>query len=365
MNNNQPFKIAYIIPALDAGGAERFILDLIHNLDTKRFAPTLVLFSHGGFFVEEARRLGIEVITINKRFKFDPLNFFKLYRTIKKLAPSIVHTQLGGDVYGRLVAHLLKVPVIISTEQNVQVGESKPIQFLKTWTAKFADQIVAISSAVKKDTIARYSVPENKIALIYNGLEVERFLIETRRQRGDQIIIGSVGRLTRQKNYALLLAALAELSDLNWEFRLAGAGELQPELEQQIKDLGLTGRVHLLGLQSDIKSFLADLDVFVLPSLWEGLGIVLLEAGLAGLPVIASRVDGISEIIADNETGILFDSNNQADLVAKLRQVLVKINQPEITALGKKLQADIKARFDIRIIASEYQTLYLKLLAKS
>jgi len=364
VNQTKPLKIAYIIPSLDAGGAERFILDLIGNLDLSRFTPTLILFGHGGFFEAEARRLGIELVVLKERFKFDLINFFKLYIAVKRVSPDIVHTQLGGDIYGRLVAHWLRVPVIVSTEQNVQVGEPGLIRAIKAWTAKFADKIVAISSAVKSDIISRYGVPGDKVELIYNGLEVDRFWVETRRKRGQKKILGSMGRLTSQKNYALLFEALAQLKDLNWEFRLAGEGELRPELEHKIKDLGLTNRVHLLGLQRDVKSFFSDLDVFILPSLWEGLGIVLLEAGLAGLPVVASRVDGICEVIKEGETGILFNSNDQADLVTKLTKVLNQIDQPETTELGKKLQSDIKSRFDIKIIASEYQALYLKLLAK-
>jgi len=364
VKENNPQKIVYIVPSLDAGGAERFILDLIRNLNRNLFSPTLVLFSHGGFFETEAQKLGIDLIVLRKRFKFDPINFWKLYQTVKRLKPSIVHTQLGGDIYGRLVARLLKVPVIVSTEQNVQVGEPYLVRCLKTWTAKFAAKIIAVSQAVKIDAKKRYGLPETKLAVIYNGLEVAKFLTTKKPIKNDKVIFGSVGRLTRQKNYSLLLEALAELKDYRWEFRLAGEGELQSSLEQRIKELDLSDRIKLVGLQSDVKSFLADLDVFVLPSLWEGLGIVLLEAGLVGLPVLASRVDGISEVIKDGQTGILFNSNDRPDLVLKLRHILENSTKPELLALGKNLQSNIQTKFDIKLIAGQYQNLYLKLLDK-
>lgn len=362
MINDKKIKIAYIIPALDAGGAERFILDLIKNLNRDIFSPTLVLFSHGGFFVEEARGMGIDVIILQKNFKFDPFNFFKLYQTIKRLKPAIVHTQLGGDIYGRFVACLLEVPVIISTEQNVQTGESFLIRRMKKCTARAAHKIVAISKAVKADTMKRYGVLESKMELIYNGLEIDKFLVSERRPRSKRLIIGSVGRLTAQKNYSLLIDALSDLKDYDFECRLVGEGELRGELEQKIKDLDLGDRVKLLGLQQNIKGFLSDLDVFVLPSLWEGLGIVLLEAGLAGLPVIASRVDGICEVIEDGQTGILFDSGNRADLVSKLKSVLDNQDPEKIMSLGLNLQVDVRTRFGIKIIAKQYQDLYLSLL---
>lgn len=364
MIENKKIKIAYIVPALDAGGAERFILDLIKNLDHDLFSPTLILFSHGGFFVKEARELGIELVILQKKFKFDVVNLVKLYRVIKRIRPHIVHTQLGGDIYGRFVARCLRVPVIISTEQNVQQGESWLIRFLKKWTARFADKIVVISQAVRSDTIQRYGVPESRTELIYNGLEIDKFLVAKRRAQSDKIILGSVGRLSPQKNYSLLLRALADLKDYNWEFRLAGEGELRQALEREVEALGLVGRVKLLGLKKDVKGFLSDLDIFILPSLWEGLGLVLLEAGLAALPVLASRVDGIYEVVKDGQTGILFNSDDQPDLVLKLRLMLDNIAKPEIEALGRSLQADIRERFDIKTIAEQYHNLYLKLLAK-
>ncbi|MEI7620147.1 MAG: glycosyltransferase [Candidatus Falkowbacteria bacterium] len=364
MSENKKIKIAYIVPSLDAGGAERFILDLISRLDRNLFSPTLILFSHGGFFVEEAQKMGIDLIILKKRVKLDLSNFVSLYRAVKTLQPDIVHTQLGGDVYGRLVAHLLKVPVIVSTEQNVQTGENFLINHLKKWTAKFADKIVAISEAVKKDTVKRYAVPESKLEVIYNGLEVNKFILTSRRPKSDKIILGSVGRLTRQKNYQLLIEALAELKGYNWECRLAGEGELRADLEQRITELKLEDRIKLVGLQKDVKKFLSDLDLFILPSLWEGLGIVVLEAGLAGLPVLASRVDGICEIIKDGQNGILFNSNDKADLVLKLKKILENISQPAMDALGVDLQTDIQAHFDIRVIVKKYQKLYLNLLDK-
>ncbi len=358
----EKIKIAYVVPALDAGGAERFILDLINNLDRAVFSPTLILFDHGGFFVAEAEAAGIDLVILKKRFKFDPINFCQLRRALKRLRPSIVHTQLGGDLYGRLAARMLHIPVIVSTEQNVQPRESGLMRRLKAWTGKWANQVVAISRAVKADMEKRYSLPAAKTRVIYNGLEIKKFLLEERRPVGAKIILGSLGRLTPQKNYSLLLGALAKLPLINWECRLAGEGELRPQLEAQIKELNLTDKVRLVGLKRNVKEFLSDLDIFVLPSSWEGLGIVLLEAGLAGLPVVASDVDGIKEIISDGDNGRLFVSGNVADLAAKLEDFIKNINQPEIKRLGDNLRASVKERFDIRNIVNQYQDLYQELL---
>jgi len=356
-------KITYVIPSLDAGGAERFILDLIKNLDQSRFSPSLILFDHGGFFLEEAMSLEIPIYTLKKRWRFDPFNFISLLIKLKKLRPDIVHTQLGGDVYGRLAAKLLGVKGIISTEQNVNPQEGSVYNLCKTVTARFAKYVVAISRAVKQDLIDRYQLPEEKIKIIYNGLEINKFWGNAYHRRpGEAIIFGSIGRLSQQKNFGTLIEALSLLKDRDFLCLIAGDGQLRPALEKQIKDFGLGEKIKLVGLQKDISAFLEQLDFFVLPSLWEGLGVVLLEAGLKGLPILASRVDGIKEIITDQQTGILFEPQRAVDMAEKLEFAFSHIDNPEFRSLGDRLQAEIKERFDIIKIANQYQNLYQQLI---
>ena len=190
-------KIAYIIPSLDAGGAERFVLDLIHNLDKTKFVVSLVLFSHGGFFLEEAKQMGIEVVVLEKKRKLDILNFVKLYKTIKRIRPDIVHTELGGDIYGRLVAKMLGVKVIVSTEQNVDRNEKGMMKCLKKWTNSLGDMVVAISLAVKDDLRRRYESKENKMRVIYNGIRTEKFLVEEKR---NDDLVEQIAKLATKKD---------------------------------------------------------------------------------------------------------------------------------------------------------------------
>jgi len=362
-NMAEKIKITYVIPSLEAGGAERFILDLIKNLDKAKFSPSLILFDHAGFFWEEALALEIPVYALKKRWRLDPFNFLALLFKMKKLRPDIVHTQLGGDVYGRLAARMLKVKGIISTEQNVNLQEGGSYNFLKSWTGHFAKYIVAISEAVKKDLIKRYQVPEEKVRVIYNGLELSKFQGEAyHRQPGEAVIFGSIGRLATQKNFGSLIEALSLFKDRNFLCLIAGSGDLRPVLEKQIKDFNLGEKIKLVGLQKDVSGFLSQLDFFILPSLWEGLGIVLLEAGLKGLPVLASRVDGIKEVIKDGETGILFDPQEIGDMAEKIEYALSQVDSPQFRALGEKLQSDIRERFDIRKVAAEYELLYYDLI---
>ena len=359
---NSKIKITYVLPSADAGGAEKFLLDLIKNLDRNRFAPSVIFFDHGGFFLKDFQDLEIPVIVLEKKFKFDPFNFWQLKRALRKLAPEIVHTQLGGDIYGRAAAVRLGLIKIISTEQNVQVGESRLANRLKKYTARLARIIVAISEAVKNDSLRRYHLNPAQVTVIPNGVEVDEFLCEPRAfNNPEKVIFGSIGRLTAQKNFSLLISALAKVKEKNWECRIAGDGELRGRLEEQIKTLGLGGRVRLVGRTKNAPEFLRGLDAFILPSLWEGLGNVVIEAGLTGLPVAVSNAGGLKEIVTDRETGLLFDPKDEAALVRTLEYILDPANRETLKNFGRRLQAEARERFDIKKIAARYEKVYLEL----
>lgn len=365
--NNKKIKILYIMPSLSSGGAEHFLFDLIYNLNEEIFDPYLLLFNGKGFFYPDAIEKGIKIKVLKKRFKLDVFNFYQIYRYVKKIKPDIVHTQLGGDIYGKLAAKLVGIKKIISTEQNVSNSYKKIILFFKKITASFSDKIIAISSAVKKDIILKYKIPVNKVDLIFNGVDIEKFkqekYIEKKTIKNkDKIIIGSIGRLTPQKNFILLFRALSKIKDYNFECFIVGDGELKEILEKKIVEMNLENKVKLLGTRKDIKEFLAKLDFFVLPSKWEGLGVVLLEAGMAKLPVLASATGGILDIIKNKETGILFKNDNLFDLTQKLNYFFDSKNKNELDFLGENLYNFIIEKFDVKKITKQYEDLYLNLI---
>lgn len=364
-SKNKKLLVAYIMPSLDAGGAERFLLDLVLNLDQKRFTPHIILFHHAGFWVEEARAKGIKVTVLRKYFKIDPWNFLRLLRLVKNLKPDIIHTQLGGDVYGRLAAKILGIKAVVSTEQNVNPRESKLLTFTKLISARYAAKLVAISEAVRDDMVSRYALEAKNIEIIYNGVNPERFASQPLPQprAGRPLVIGSVGRLTPQKNFSLLLKALARLP-FDLRCIIVGEGELRAELEAEAISLKIAEKVSFPGLSNKIPEFLYGLDIFVLPSRWEGLGVILLEAGLANRPIVASDVDGIKEIISDGQTGTLFHSENIDDLTNKIKLVAENLESPEIKNQSDKLRQEIIAKFSIQSVAKKYQNIYEDIISK-
>ncbi|MFA5644637.1 MAG: glycosyltransferase [Patescibacteria group bacterium] len=363
MNQQSKIKILYIIPSLSSGGAERFILDLIYSLDKNIFEPSLLLFDKKGLFYDEAINKGIKIETLKKNFKLDLFNFYKIYKYIKKEKPAIVHTQLGGDIYGKLATKLIGGIKIVSTEQNVLQNDNIVNTFLKKITANFSDKIIAISSAVKDDIIARYKLPASKVELIPNGVNIEKFN-KTEKDSSDnkKIFLGSIGRLVPQKNFSLLFQALSLVDNKNFECQIVGEGELKTKLEQEINLLGLSDKVKLLGSRNDINNFLVKLDFFVLPSKWEGLGVVLLEAGLAKLPVLASATGGITDIIKDDQTGKLFKNNDLASLVLGLNYFLDEKNKDSLNIFGRNLHIFVKENFSLEKVGFEYKNMYLKII---
>jgi|WetSurMetagenome_2_1015567.scaffolds.fasta_scaffold03437_8 glycosyltransferase involved in cell wall biosynthesis len=359
---NKKIKILHIIPTLAAGGAEKTVVELVKFIDREVFDVQVLCLRAGGFWEEELRSAKVPYAIIGNLRRPIIFNFFKIIKFIRVAKPDIVHTHLfGADFYGRLAARLAGVKNIISTEQNLNLSEGKFKKLAKYFTAKLAIKIVAASGAIKKYLIEQEGVPADKIEVIYNGVEIEKFLKQNREYNNNrQLVIGSIGRLTHQKGFDYLLEAMVKIDGV--KCLIAGVGEEKNSLAEKIKELGLSEKVELVGLKKDVSDFLASLDVFVLPSRWEGFGIVILEAGLSGLPVIASRVDGILEIIDDGQNGLLFMPGNTEELVDKIKSLLV--NPAERARLGKNLQQKIQEKFLIQKIVKQYEALYLQVLNK-
>jgi len=366
---NNKIKIVYVIPTLDSGGAERFFVDLILNLDLDKFAPTFLLFKSGGLWLKELEEANIPIILLSKKYKIDLINFLKLFSNLKKIRPEIVHTQLGGDFYGRIAAKILKVPVIISTEQNLNPEEKFWPNLFKKFTSCLADSIIAISSAVKNDLVSRYNIKPDKIKIIPNGVNIKKFLNYSKTPDlpiknvtfPRKIILGTIGRLTKQKGQVILIKALAKLKNYDFECLIAGVGSLEESLNNKIKSLNLSGKVKLVGKINDVPNFLNSLDAFIFPSIWEGQGIVLLEAALAGLPIIASEVDGIKDLLS-NETAYLTKVGDVEDLSSKIAWLLNNLDSVTVRSRSNKLREEVINRYSIEKICAEYQKLYLSLL---
>jgi glycosyltransferase involved in cell wall biosynthesis len=354
-------KITYIMPSMASGGAERFLLDLLQTIDRERFDPLVILFKEAGRWHQELEKLNLPIFILSKKSKISLANFWQIYKLLKKERPAIVHTQLGGDLRGRLAAKLAGVKIIVSTEQNINRQESWYQRWAKIITSLWTEAIVAISPAVAKDMHRRYFLPWKKCELIIpNGIPLKKFEYQEKRPETGIITVGAVGRLNKQKGFDILIEAWLKVKIENTRLIIAGEGEEREVLQKQIEKLGLSQQISLIGNVQDMSAFYQSLNLLVMPSRWEGLGIAALEAGACGVPVVASAVDGLGDIINEN-TGWSLIPNDAKELARVLQEALSQLNSEVTRFKQAKLRTLIEEKYSINQVTVNYEDLYLKL----
>ncbi len=368
--NSMPKKliVLHILPNLSRGGAERFCVEILKNLDKEKFSPVLLLFKENGSGEEmklELKKANVPVFAIKKLALIDPINFGQIIKVIKTIKPDIVHTHLGGDIYGRLAAKILKIPIIVSTEHNLNRSEKKKATWLKKITAAWTHKIFAVSQAVREDAILRYKLKPEQITVLYNGIDTNLYTSSNISNRlyndnnSNKIIIGALGRLSSQKGFMSLIEAAAKTKNKNYLIEIAGEGELEGELKKRIKELELINRVRLVG-RVEAKSFLAKIDIFIFTSLWEGLGLAILEAGAMGKPIIASQIGGVREIL-NEDNAFLFPAGDDDEIAEKIDFVLNNLNSQEVKNKIETTSKIIKEKFELSDMVKKYANWYEKL----
>lgn len=357
-------KILQIIPNLKRGGAEKVCLQISSGLNKEAYDSAILLFKDDEqetSWREEYQASGGQVFILKKNELFDWHNLYQIYKTIKGWQPDIVHTHLGGDIYGIIAAKLAGVKKIITTEHNLNVSEKKTTRIIKKICLKLADKVVAVSEAVRSDATERYCLDQNKISVIYNGLPFQDFKDQAD-PVNNPVTIGSLGRLMPQKGFEILIKAVSLTKNQNYQLIIGGEGELQNALEEQIKTAGLEKMVKLLGRVNG-SEFWPKIDIFILSSLWEGLGLVVLEAGARRKPVIVSKLDGLKEIISP-ENGYLFEPGDAQDLADKIDYLLENLNSPEVASKINNNYQNILEKFSAKKMISAYEEVYKNLVSK-
>ncbi len=359
---SKKIKILQIIPNLERGGAERICLELSQGLGKNNFSLAALLFKDSSLDSPEKsllRSQGIEIFSLKKRSRVDFKNWRAIFKVIKSWQPDLVHTHLGGDIYGVLAAKLAGVKTVITTEHNVNQSERRLTSWLKTLSLLFVDQVVAVSQAVQADALDRYHLNPDKLTVVYNGIS-DQFLEVNKRSISSPITLGTLGRLSPQKGLNTLIEAVSLSRQSNYQLLIGGAGELKEDLEAQIARLNLSDRIKLLGLVEPL-DFFSQIDIFVLSSHWEGFGLVALEAGAQRRPLIVSQIDGLAEIV-DSERAYFFPPQKASALAEKIDYLIDNLESAEVLAKVEKNYQYIKENFSVDKMITAYQDLYLNLI---
>ncbi len=366
----------HVIDTLNLGGAERFLVGLVKALDSERFQPIVVWVSESGPFVQDLERAGIEVIGLHARGHRDPSTLFKLVRLMRERNVQVVNTYLFVDgFYARLAALLAGVPLRVVTQQSAYEDPRLRLPAWQIWLNRalvpITQQFVAVSRAAR-DYLHRVEwVPERKIEVIPNAIEppppvAEEDVRALRRAWGldnfKGVVLGTVARLEPPKGVDILLEAVGILHQRGMDVRcvIVGEGSCRQELEVQARALGIYDVVRFAGARRDIPLILSLLDIFVLPSRFEGLSLALLEAMAAARPVVATAVSGSVEVIRDGENGVLVPREDPAMMAEAIRQLAVTPERAQ--QMGEQARADVLRHFTVDVVARQYEALYARRL---
>lgn len=306
------------------GGAEEMVLNLVRHLP-ERFEPMVCCIHSAGPIGEEIRRAGIpvEVLGLTPGIR-RPMDVQGIRRYFRKAKPHIVHTFLmTGSLYGRLAAILERVPIVIGTEVNIYARKLWRHILTERLLMAGTDRVVVSADNVRDFYLRQIHADPSKVDVIYNAvdwkqLEPSMSRDEVRASLGllsGAKVAGVIARLHEQKGHATLFDAVARTAQLgDVEVLVVGDGPLRESLERQVASLDIASRIHFVGARRDLGNLLAAMDVFVLPSLWEGLPLSLVLAMGAGVPVVTTPVGGVPEVVEDGRTGLLVPPGDAAAL---------------------------------------------------
>lgn len=374
----QPFSILpvlHIIPALPVGGAETLVFHMVRGLDRARFAPAVCVLGERGPMGAEMERAGIEVTALDL---FDKGG--RLIRLVPRLRGLLVergvrvaHTHLyHGNYYGRLAAFAAGVPVTVASVHNVYDRVKPHRRRINRWLGQRTDAILAGSETVRKDILQWDGVPAEKVRILPYGIDLDPYLAPIDREAARRAlelppgpaVIGTVGRLEIQKAHDVLLRGFAALRAAGTDaiLVLIGDGRERESLDALATSLGLGDRVRFLGTRRDLPVLYGAMDVFALPSRWEGTPLALIGAMAASVPVVATPVGGVPTVVEDGATGRLVPVEDAAALAAALGDALQ--DRETSRALAEKGRAHVLERCSVDGMVRTLEALYLELLER-
>ena len=359
-------RVMYIAHSYEVGGAEDLVLNLVRHLPD-RFEPMVCAIHDLGPIGHEIRAAGIPVtaLGLNPGLR-RPWDVARLRHFLRETQPQIVHTfLLTASLYGRFAAMLAGVPIVIGSEHNIYHHKRRHHALAERLLMSRTASVVVVAESVRDFYIRQVHADPAKIDVIHNAvdwatLQTTMSRDETRRSLGvppDVPVIAVIGRLSEQKGHAYLLDALAGTAALDRVHAVfAGDGNLRDSLRARASALGLSSRVHLVGVRRDVGNLLNAIDVFVLPSLWEGLPLALLLAMGAGVPVVATTVSGVPEVVESGRTGLLVAPGDATELGRAVSRLLT--NPALCRRFSEAAREEVLPRFGVDAWVDSVVALY-------
>lgn len=350
--------VVFIMQSLGVGGAERSVINVINHSDPERFRFSIIVFDDVRTMAPLIKRSDVVIRHVPRRGKISWHVITDLKLVLQELKADIVHTELyAADVYGAIAAKQLGLPVVC-TEQNVNYKYGWARNVVKRMFANKPDEYIAISEAVKTYMLDTYAITK-PITIIPHGIETYTFAEVKPIHDQSPWRLTVLGRLVEQKGHATLLRALSQLKEYHWKLSVVGEGPLLESLKKLTNELTLSGRVEFAPFTHEIAHVLEETDFLLVPSHWEGLGIVAREGMAAGRVVIASDTGGLSETIVSGVNGWLVPSG---DVLMWRERVKYCFEHPDEDAqLAEAARMYARDHFGVEAMAVAYCQMYEKL----
>jgi len=374
-------KTCHLITGLDIGGAEIQLYHLVTRINHESFSPFVVSMLEPGPVGTMLSDVGIPVYSLGMRkgiksFFSHLRGAYRLYKIIQREKPDIIilymyHAILLGRLIGRLAGVYSIIASFRVSPANDFMGQ---IENFALRCTSWVDTLTCVNSEkVAAEWLAHKVMPLKKLRIVPNGVVLSKFISSSLRNKAGHLyprrsnnsfIWVAIGRLTLQKDFFNLIDAFARVAKSFSDSGLyvAGDGPLKHELKSKIKKMGLKDRVYFIGICKDIPSFLSRGNALVLSSLWEGSPNVILEAMAAGLPIVATDIGGVRELVSDGENGFLVPCHEPMSL-AETMMHLMKLTDQKRKQMGKKGREIVQKKYNIKIIVKKWEALYEEVLS--
>lgn len=367
---NKKIKLLFILRTIGFGGTERQVVELCRGINKDKFDITVVLFFHQEGFLLELKDTGVTVEILAQKSTYKVVSIIRLIRLIKRENFDIIQTFLPiANFIGGIAAKICSRAYIIGSLRN-----ANPFSWMDPFCVMdmialtlFSDFVIVNSEITRKYAIEKYGVSPKKIHIISNGKNFQDYITqENLRLKANiglnehSVVVTTIGRVTKQKGHRYLIEAaniLINQMDRDLTFLIVGKPEdASRDIMYMIDKFALKNHVKMLGIRKDIPEILDISDIFALPSLWEGLANVLLEAMSAKLPIVATNIEANCEVIENNKTGILVPPKNSTAIADAIAELLG--NKNEARKLGEAAYLSVVNNYTVDKLVRNHERFY-------
>lgn len=380
--DDAPAVIVHVVYHLGVGGLENGLVNLINRLPARRFRHVIVSLTDYTDFAQRITRDDVEILALHKRPGHDWRMYLELFRLFRRLRPTLVHSRNLAAMEAQFPAWLAGVPYRVHGEHGRDVldidGTNRKYILQRRLLKPFIHHFIALSRDLETYLGTKIGVPDRQLTRIINGVDIDRFHPGEAGERSllpegfadqDACVIGTVGRMEAIKDQLTLARAFIRLLQLLPEqsrrlrLVLIGDGSQRVQIEQELDAADALPQVWFAGSRDDVPALLRSLDVFVLPSLAEGISNTIMEAMACGQPVVATDVGGNSELVVDGETGFLVPRADPGAMAEALQQY---VHDADIRhAHGQAARRRAEREFSLDVMVDRYQAVYDTLLGRT